>query len=177
MLLSKIEPALRLHLVDNYHRIDTMSRYDLFKAVLMLNCTHLHTEIPDERSELNFMRDLEVIMPAGLRRLYLKELARSADEVSSSNGNYLDPEDYVWCAVNASGVDRAKAYVRTGVLVLIRELRDNGESLPCLDRFEEEFKIAAAEEGVDREGDFNLELWIDSHWQDLFYVIEDYSAA
>lgn len=160
MLLKQIEPALRLHLVDNYHRIGAMSRYDLFKAVLMLNCNHLHADIPTEREELNFMRDLECTMPAGLRGLYMKELQRPADEFSSSNGNCLDPEDYVWCAVNASGVDRAKAYVRTGVLVLIRELYDNGESLPCLDRFEEEFKIAAAEEGADREADFDLELWI-----------------
>jgi hypothetical protein len=100
-------------------------------------------------------------MPEHLRRLYFRELV----------GNCLPQAAYEWMSIHPGAVVRARAFVRTHVIARLCETYDAGGEHPHLEKLREDFSIAAAEEGADR--DFDLEDWEEDKFEDLFAPLRE----
>jgi len=108
-------------------------------------------------------------MPESLRRLYYRELYGPATRFDASNGNVLDAAAYEWTIVHPTGIDRMRAFVSTHLIARLMEIYDAGEhEHPVLERLTEEFGIAAAEYGADREACFDSEAWTEGKFEELF---------
>jgi hypothetical protein len=110
-------------------------------------------------------------MPERLRRLYSRELVGDCARFDKSFGNYLPQATYEWALIHPG--TRTKAFARTHVIARLCEIYDAGGEHPHLEKLREDFSIAAAEEGVDRELDFNLEDWEEKKFDELFAPLRE----
>lgn len=116
---------------------------------------------------------VEERMPVAYRRLYYRELHGPATRFDASNGNCLGADAYEWTLIHPKAVERARAYVRTCILARLAEFYDAGEDHEMLEHLRDEAKIEAAESGADREGGFDLELYEERYFEELFAPLRE----
>jgi hypothetical protein len=111
----------------------------------------------------------------GLRRLYYRELLRPASRFDDSNGGCLGADAYEWTVVHPKAEERARAFVATHAIAKLAELYDDGQigENRWLLTLDDDFGVEAAENGCDREPDFDREAWTEKKFEELFAPLRE----